>query len=127
MKSRTRIPARGADEASLFGSDIRLFQVELLLGLLKQVTARHLRQRNLLLETATVQFILNQILERLIRQAAVGAVARKIVLKGGTRRGKIQSQPLCSDADRFFLMFPDKFEGLDGAFDRTLHLVGSLL
>src|SRR4029453_6910377 len=40
-KSRTRTPARGADEASLLGSDIRLFQVKFPLCLLKQVAARH--------------------------------------------------------------------------------------
>src|SRR5215475_13221193 len=67
VKSRTRVPAKGAEEALFLGRDIGLFGVELLLGLLKQLTAGHLRQRNLLLEIATVQFVLNQILERLIR------------------------------------------------------------
>src|SRR5262245_61701856 len=67
VKSRTRVPAKGPDEALFLRRDIGLFQVELLLGLLKQVPARHLRQGNSLLEVATVQFILNQILERLIR------------------------------------------------------------
>ena len=73
---------------------MRLFQVEFLLRLLKQVAARHLRQRDFLLHGATIEFILNQILESLVTQAAIGAVARQVILKSRAGRGEIQSQPL---------------------------------
>ena len=99
---------------------INLFQVKFFLRLQKQLAARHLRQRDLLLEAAAFEFILNEIFQRLIRQAAVGAVARKIIFKRRAGGREVQLQPLGGDGDGFFLVVPNEFQSLDRAFEIRL-------
>ena len=50
--------------------------IEFSLRLLEQSAARDLRKQNIFFHGRTIEFVLNQIVQRLIAQPAVGAVTR---------------------------------------------------